>query len=216
MSGKKSHKAKHKVKHKKEKKATKVKSAKAKEPEDPRPKSRPADKTAAKTAVKPPEGRGKPTPGKPMAPSLRPRRISRQGGSCQAWGRGDGRRCRPGPADAALQAELQARLEEGLAAQLALAAARPGRRAAGSRRPAAARGSPAVRGDPSTCSAAAWPPSHPVIEEGIQEIIAKRGPTPIRRRRRSSARTPRPCATFEVGVEPLLPTRPPSAALSRG
>jgi hypothetical protein len=211
MSGKKSHKA----KHKKEKKATKVKSAKAKSPKTPKtpaPKSRPADKTAARTAVKPVlKVAGKPTPGKPTAP-------------IPAAAKGAPAKGTPAKAGAAAPGGVAV---PGRPTPPFKPSSRPGSKK-GSRRSSLSQrrgpdGELLAPGDLLLPGGAqrseeiqylfrgGVAAEHPVIEEGIQEIIAKRGANPDAAADRpelgKNAEAMR--QRFEVGVEPLLPTRPP-------
>ena len=200
MSGKKSHKAKHT--HKKEKKDTKLKSAKT-----PAPRSRPADKTAAKTAVKPAlKVAGRPTPGKPTAPIP----AAAKGAPAKAGAAAPGGVAVPGRPTPPFKPS-----------------SRPGSKK-GSRRSSLSQrrgpdGELLAPGDlllPGGAQRAeeiqylfrgGVAAEHPVIEEGIQEIIAKRGANPDAAADRpelgKNAEAMR--QRFEVGVEPLLPTRPP-------
>ena len=208
MSGKKSHKA----KHKKEKKATKVKSANVKSAnvksaKAPAPKSKPAEKAAVKTAVKPAlKVAGRPTPGKPTAPIP----ATAKGAPAKAGAAAPGGVAVPGRPTPPFKPS-----------------SRPGSKM-GSRRSSLSQrrgpdGELLAPGDLLLPGGAqrseeiqylfrgGVAAEHPVIEEGIQEIIAKRGANPDAAADRpelgKNAEAMR--QRFEVGVEPLLPTRPP-------
>src|SRR5260221_13812409 len=208
MSGKKSHKA----QHKKEKKATKVKTAKAKSPKTPASRSRPAEKTAVRTAVKPAlKVAGKPTPGKPTAPiPAAPKGAPAKGAPVKAGAAAPGGAAVPGRPTPPFKPSSRPGSKKG------------SRRSSLSQRrgpdgellapgdlplPAGAQRSEEIQYLFRGGGAA----GHPVIEEGIQEIIAKRGANPDAAADRpelgKNAEAMR--QRFEVGGEPLLPGPPP-------
>jgi hypothetical protein len=212
MSGKKSHKA----KHKKEKKVTKVKtakvkSAKAKSAKAAAPRSRPADRTAAKTAVKPAlKVVGKPTPGKPTAPiPAAAKGAPAKGALAKAGAAAPGGLAVPGRPTPPFKPSSRPAKKGSRRSSLSQRRGPDGELLAPGDLllPGGAQRSEEIqylfRGGVAA--------EHPVIEEGIQEIIAKRGANPDAAADRpelgKNAEAMR--QRFEVGVEPLLPTRPP-------
>lgn len=195
MSGKKSHKS----KHKKEKKDKKVQTAKAKAPAA---KHKPADKTTVKPA---PKAAGKLAPGKALAvvPTAA-KGAAKAGAAAPAGAAIPGRPTppfKPASKPSSKKGSRRSSLSQRRGPDGELLA--PGDLLL----PGGAQRSEEIqylfRG-----SVAA---EHPVIEEGILEIIAKRGANPDAGADRpelgKNAEAMR--QRFEVGVEPLLPVRPP-------
>ncbi len=193
MSGKKSHKA----KNKKEKKAKK--SAK---PKAPAAKSRPADKPAVRPAQKAPS---RPAPGKASAPAPPTAKgaLAKAGAAAPAGAAVPGRPTPPFKPSkpSSRKGSRRSSLSQRRGPDGELLA--PGDLLL----PGGAQRSEEIqylfRGGVAA--------EHPVIEEGIQEIIAKRGANPDAAADRpelgKNAEAMR--QRFEVGVEPLLPVRPP-------
>jgi len=194
MSGKKSQKA----KHKKETKDKKVKSAKAKAPAA---RSKAADKPAVKPA---PKAAAKPGPGKAAAvvPPAAKGAPAKAGAAAPAGAPVPGRPTPPfKPKAGSKKGSRRSSLSQRRGPDGELLA--PGDLLL----PGGAQRSEEIqylfRGGVAA--------EHPVIEEGIQEIIAKRGANPDAAADRpelgKNAEAMR--QRFEVGVEPLLPVRPP-------
>ena len=193
MSGKKSHKA----KNKKEKKAKK--SAK---PKAPAAKSRPADKPAVRPAQKAPS---RPAPGKASAPAPPTAKgaLAKAGAAAPPGAAVPGRPTPPFKPSkpSSRKGSRRSSLSQRRGPDGELLA--PGDLLL----PGGAQRSEEIqylfRGGVAA--------EHPVIEEGIQEIIAKRGANPDAAADRpelgKNAEAMR--QRFEVGVEPLLPVRPP-------
>ena len=195
MSGKKSH----KVKHKKEKKDKKVQSAGVKAPATKR---RPADKVAVKPALK---AVGKPAPGKAttLVPPAAKGAPAKAGAAAPAGAAIPGRPTPPfkPTKPSSKKGSRRSSLSQRRGPDGELLA--PGDLLL----PGGAQRSEEIQYLFRGCVAA----EHPVMEDGIQEIIAKRGAKPDAAADRpelgKNAEAMR--QRFEGGVEPLLPARPP-------